>query len=475
MTINLNLSRRDFLKLAGAGAVTILGAGLPTRLVQAATEGEVLTKITPTAERVILLWMAGGMAHTETFDPKEKSEYKKGMQMSKLASTFGSIPTNVDGVRFSEGLENLAQVMDRMTLIRSFQPPDLGHILHARHQYHWHTGYTPPQTIAAPHIGSWVSKLLGPINQDLPAFIHIGQRLDIHGSPEVEAFLTPSFLGLEHGAMNIPYPIEGKRLVSPPPGISESRFENREVLYRKLLAESQLSEMMSDYQKDSMVRSMEASYRLLKSPAAKAFDLENEPKEIYDKYNTGRFGLGCLLARRVIENGARFVEVTSEHVPFGNWDTHNDGHERTIEMKKWIDAPVAQLILDLETRGLLDSTLIILASEFSRAAVKDVDSIERMDPNFRVWHPKQYGLHKHFTGAGSVLMVGGGMKKGFVYGSSADEVPCQTVENPAILEDIHATIYHALGVPANYSYNIESRPFYVTNNGEGKVIKALQA
>lgn len=474
MSFNLKLSRREFLKLAGAGAIVTLGAGMPTSFLSA-EEKSARPKIKPTAERVILLWMAGGMAHTETFDPKPKAEYSKGLAMASLRSTFDSIPTVVDGVHFSEGLENMAKVMDRMTLVRSFQPPDLGHILHARHQYHWHTGYTPPQTIAAPHIGSWVSQILGPINEDLPAFIHIGQRLDIHGSPEVDAFLTPSFLGLEHGAMNIPYPSEGNKLVSPPASLVGGRFQNREKLYRNLLNESEVSDLMSDYQKDSMLRAMDSSYRLLKSPSAKAFDLTTEPKESYDRYNTGRFGLGCLLARRLIEAGGRFVEVTSEHVPFGNWDTHNDGHARTVEMKEWIDAPVAQLILDLEQRGLLDTTLIVLASEFSRSAVKDISAVDAKDPQFRVWDPKQYGLHKHYTGAGSVIFAGGGMKRGLVYGKTADAIPCGTTENPVILEDLHATIYHTLGIPADHVYDIESRPFYVTNNGEGKVIKPLLA
>src|SRR5258706_15374504 len=111
---------------------------------------------------------------------------------------------------------------------------------------------------------------------------------------------------------------------------------------------------------------MDTAHRLLSSPAAKAFDLALEPKESYAKYNTGRFGLGCLLARRLTEAGARFIEVTTEYIPFLNWDTHENGHRRIMASKQTIDAPVTQLILDLEARGLLDRTLIVLASEFSR-------------------------------------------------------------------------------------------------------------
>ena len=111
---------------------------------------------------------------------------------------------------------------------------------------------------------------------------------------------------------------------------------------------------------------MEQAYMLLRSPEAKAFDLSQEPREIYDVYNTGKFGLGCLMARRLVEQGARFISVTTEYEPFKGWDTHENGNTRAVEMKKQIDAPVAQLIKDLERTGHLDRTIVILASEFSR-------------------------------------------------------------------------------------------------------------
>src|SRR5262245_57055982 len=115
-----------------------------------------------------------------------------------------------------------------------------------------------------------------------------------------------------------------------------------------------------------MLRAVENAHRLLSSKDRDAFDLTREPKESYEKYNTGRFGLGCLLARRLAEAGARFIEVTTEYVPFLHWDTHENGHTTVVEMKKQIDRPIAQLILDLERLGLLNRTLVVLASEFSR-------------------------------------------------------------------------------------------------------------
>src|SRR6267142_5117322 len=356
-------NRRDFLRTASASTLSALAAGFPRRLFGAEAAEE---KIIPTADTVIILWMGGGMAQTETFDPKRFAPFEKGMEPARMASTFPSINTAVDNIKFSEGLENIAKVMDRATLIRSYTAGDLGFILHSRHQYQWHTGYAPPQTVAAPHIGSLIARTLGPKNPAVPAFIDIGQRYDLGEGEELKAFHTAGFLGSEYGPFIIANPEEAAKSVRPPAGMSPSRFERRDAYDRKLVDQSPIGQLGSDYQKESLLRSLDNAHRLLSSPAAKAFDLALEPKATYDKYNTGRFGLGCLLARRLTEAGARFIEVTSEYIPFQYWDTHENGHTRMVDLKKFIDAPVAQLVLDLEERGLLDRTLIVLASEFSR-------------------------------------------------------------------------------------------------------------
>src|SRR5688572_28053928 len=132
----------------------------------------------PTADSIILLWMAGGMAQTETFDPKKYTPYEPELESKRVLRTFASIPTIVDNIRLSQGLENVAKVMDRGTLIRSHRVGDLGFILHSRHQYHWHTGYAPPQSLAAPHMGAFIARTLGRKHPDMPAFIDIGQNLD---------------------------------------------------------------------------------------------------------------------------------------------------------------------------------------------------------------------------------------------------------------------------------------------------------
>src|SRR5881409_2924919 len=188
--------------------------------------------------------------------------------------------------------------------------------------------------------------------------------------------------------------------------------------------EGPVSKYGSEYQKESLLRSVDAANRLLSSGSSKAFDLSLEPRKNYDIYNTGRFGLGCLLARRLTEAGARFIEVTSEYIPFQYWDTHENGHTRTVDLKKSIDAPVAQLILDLEERGLLNRTLVVFASEFGRDMITEgkpgQEVKNQVDQPDIMTEPKHYGMHRHFTEAGSVLMFGGGAPRGKVYGQTAD-------------------------------------------------------
>src|SRR6266496_2246964 len=483
---NRRWNRRDFLKTASAATLSALAAGYP-RAVHAA-EGE--ERIKPTADTLIVLWLAGGMAHTETFDPKRYSPFERGMKPDGMFSTFPTIDTAADDIKFSAGLEKIAGVMDRGTLIRSYTAGDLGFNLHSRHQYQWHTGYAPPQTVAAPHLGAVVARTLGPKNPAVPAFINIGQRFDLGEGEELKAFTTAGFLGSEYGPFNIPFPEQATDAVRPPAGMSPSRFENRDKFYKKLLAQSPIGQAGSDYQKESLLRSLDNAHRLLSSSAAKAFDLSLEPEENIRKYwpgyepgkrfeaaTIGRFGLGCLLAGRLAETGARFIEVTTEYIPFLNWDTHEHGHEKMVNMKQSIDAPVAQLVLDLEERGLLDRTLLVLASEFSRDALVEGKPDKRVKDQVpvpdKIEDLKNYGMHRHFTDAGCVLLFGGGMKKGHLHGVTAEERPCKTLKDRVVIEDLHASIFHALGISPKLAYEIEKRPFYVTRDGEGKPIEAV--
>jgi len=491
-------TRRDFLATASAATLSALAAGFPRAA--AAQEAE---RLVSTADSVIVLWMGGGMAHTETFDPKRYTPFSPGLRPDQVLSTFPSIDTAVDHIKFSQGLERIAGVMDRGTLIRSYTAGDLGFILHSRHQYQWHTGYAPPQTVAAPHLGAIVARTLGPRDPAMPAFINIGQRLDGGEGEELKAFTTAGFLGAEFGPFGVPYPDEAAEVVRPPGGMSPGRFESRDRLYRRLLDASPIGQEGSAYQRESLVRAYDNAHRLLSSPAAKAFDLSLEPLEhiqkyvpgylpgqqyraeqdrfgaAYERQMVGRFGLGCLLARRLVEGGARYVEVTTEYIPFLNWDTHENGHERLVAMKRQIDAPVAQLILDLEARGLLNRTLVVLASEFSRDLLiegkPDLKVKDQVEVPDLITEPKHYGMHRHFTDAGSVLLFGGGVRRGHLHGVTADERPCRTLQDRVVIEDLHATILRTLGIAPTQAYEIEQRPFYVTRDGKGKAIAALLA
>jgi hypothetical protein len=473
-------ARRLFLQQLAAASAAALAAGEP-RLLTGAESGEKLVHPPAKADSCIVLWMAGGMAAPDTFDPKKYVPFEVGLPVGKVESTFPPIDTIVDNIKITQGLENIARVMDRATLVRSHVLPDLGSILHSRHQYHWHTGYVPPQTVACPHLGAWMARVLGPLNPVIPPFINIGQRLEGVGEQEeLKAFTTAGFFGSEFGPMNLPYPEEAAQSVRPPKGMEPARFAGRRQLFEKLMERSPHRDYVSDYQQESLLRSLDNAHRLLSSKERAAFDISLEPKESYEKYDTGRFGRGCLLARRLVEAGARYIEVTTEYVPFLNWDTHANGHTTLKAMKEQIDRPIAQLILDLESRGLLNRTLVILASEFSRdmliegkpgstavdQATEKVDTFQEL---------KHYGQHRHFTGASCMVMWGGGMKRGFIHGETAAERPFLAVKDPLGVTDLHATLYTALGISPRTAFDVEKRPFYATEDGTGKARMELFA
>ena len=471
------LTRRDLLKQLSAASLATLGMGAP----KVWAEADEVVHPAARADSCILIWLAGGMAAPDTFDPKRYLPFELELDVDKILSTFPAIDTVVDDIKLTEGMEHLARVMDRGTLIRSAVQPDLGSILHSRHQYHWHTGYVPPITVAAPHIGAWIAKVLGPNSEVLPPFINIGQRLEGVGEKEeLKAFTTAGFLGSQFGPMTLPYPADALKSVQPSKGMEPGRFANRYRHYQKLIDQNPNRAWFSDYRQESMLRSMDAAHRLLQSDERQAFDLTREPQAVREIYDTGRFGQGCLLARRLVESGARFIEVTTEYIPFKHFDTHENGHTTMKRMKSEIDRPIAQLILDLEERGLLDRTLVVVASEFSRdMMIEGVPGSSARDQSRaktdKLKEMKQYGLHRHFTGGTSVAMFGGGVKKGYRYGRTADERPLVAVENPVSIADLHATIYTAMGISPTTAYDIEKRPFFITKDGLGKPVADIFA
>ena len=468
-----SLDRRDFLAGLGPAAAAALAMGR-VPLVRAADPAPAAT-----ADCVVLLWMAGGMAHTETFDPKHYEPFRPGIEAKRVLSTFPAIDTSADGIRFTAGLEEMASVMHEGTLIRTSTAPVVDKITHSKHQYHWHTGYLPPLSVAAPHIGAVIARTLGPRHPDIPAFIDIGETFAEAGreAGAVRSFLSAGFLGAEFGPFCVPMPEDAARRLRGDDG-RRQQVDDRLKQFQALLEASPTAELASSHQQESILRSVEQACRLMHSPRARAFDIAAEPKETFARYDTGPFGRGCLLARRLVEAGARFIEVHVPYKPFGYWDTHEHGHERTVTLKQMIDRPVAQLIRDLRDRGLLGRTLVVLASEFSRDPLIEGKDEKRTRASAAaiaavMQDERHYGMHAHFADAGSVLLWGGGMKRGFVYGETADEHPCKTVRDPVLLEDLHATIYAALGIPPTQSFTVERRPFYVTKDGKGVPIRRL--
>ena len=226
-------TRREFVQSLAAAATATLG--LPEPRARASTAGDAIVHPSARADAIIVLWMAGGMAAPDNLDPKKYKPFEPGLAVPDVISTFPAIPTAVDGVQICQGLEEIASVLDRGTLIRSHVQPDLGSILHSRHQYHWHTGYVPPQTVACPHIGAWMSRVLGPRQSVMPAFINIGQRLEGVGeNEELKAFTTAGFFGSEFGPMNLPYPEEAALAVRPPKGMEPGRFSSRYEHFKRL-------------------------------------------------------------------------------------------------------------------------------------------------------------------------------------------------------------------------------------------------
>lgn len=462
------MKRREFLKYSAA--LSAAAMALPG----AARSGPApASRRRATADNVVLLWMGGGVAHTETFDPKPMVSFDPKMDARRVLTTYPAIPSRMDGVQVCEGLEEIASVMDRATLVRSYVAARTLQTLneqvnHLPCQYLFHTGYRPPLNVAAPHLGSVIANLLGPKNPNIPAFIDIAQSGNATGkvSADSQNFTSSGFLGSAFGPLSIPDAARARDVIEPL--LADWRFTNRQKALRAMVERSHEEKNLSAFQRDALVEAHENAYRLLKSPAAKAFDLEQEPADVRRIYDTGGFGRGCLLARRLVEAGSRFVEV---HVAFDNargWDHHDNGHTAVGEMKALIDRPVAQLVRDLETRGLLDHTLVILASEFGRASLS-----ARSAKETPVKDMKSFGLNNHHGGAGICLFWGGGFKRGALHGATSDEFPCSVTQDPVFIHDLHATIYTALGISPQHYYEVERRPFYVTEDGKGEPLGAL--
>ena len=386
--------RRDFLKYSSLGLLAPSLSGWLAPLAARAAQTGAKTK------SCILLWMDGGPSHKDTFDMKPGT---------KDGGEFKPIKTSVGGIEISEHLPKIANLMQHAAIIRGMTT---GEGAHGRAKVYLHTGYKEGVGgLVYPSLGAIVSKELGKTDFPLPNFVTVGNRS--YGA---------GFLGPKHQPLNVADPARGVESLKS--AVSEGQFSHRFGLLEEMEAG-----FFKQYHANASVdhrTTYERALRLMQSKEAKAFDLEKEPASSRSKYGTGRFADGCLLARRLVETGVSFVEVT-----LGGWDTHQDNFNRVKQLSGQIDTPMSALITDLKERGLLESTLVIWMGEFGRTP----------KINARGAKPGR----DHYPKAWSTLLFGGGIKGGQAIGKTDAEGAAVT-DRPVSAIDFMATVCKALGI-----------------------------
>lgn len=414
-----DVSRRQFI---GGAARGLLGVSAMPFLSQiASAQDQDAIRLGPaTAKNVIYLYMSGGMSHLDTFDTKPGAETQGPTE---------SISTNVDGVRISSYFPNMAKMMDRVCVINSMFSNQGAH---AQGQYFMHTGYNMRGTIKHPSLGAWVSRMRGKSNPTLPGHVAIGNA----------NYASSGFFESEFAPLPIGDPAAGLQNSKLPRGVTDKAFDKRMARLRKM------NEGFAGKFDQKKVRAYDEMYeqaiRLMRSKDLAAFDVAREPDQLKQAYGDNQFAQGCLLARRLVEHKVRYVEVVS-----GGWDTHNENFDAMEDKCPPLDQAVAALLADLEARGLLEETLVVLATEFGRTP-RIVAS-----RNGRNHYPKAF----------TCLLAGGGIKGGMRWGKT-DATGEEIVDNKVTVPDFNATIAHALGLPLDHKlYSPSGRPFTVADKG----------
>jgi hypothetical protein len=376
------------------------------------------------AKHVIYLFMAGGMSHLDTFDPKPK---KKDV-MGKTET----IATKADGVQLGHYLKKTAEVADKLCVINSMNSTQGAH---EQGSYIMHTSYGMRGTIRHPSLGSWVLKLGGRLHPELPGFVAIDSSPDLTGG---------GFFGAKYAAAPVGSPEEGLRDCSRAPAVSPEDFE------RRLSLADKLNRQFHGRYPNADVKAYEELYReavaLMNSKDLKAFDLRQESEPVRALYGPGRFAQGCMLARRLVEHGVRFVEVQ-----LGGWDTHYDNFTGVEGRCREFDQAYAALITDLHARGKLDETLVVVATEFGRT------------PEIKAEHQ---GGRDHHPSAFSCVLAGGGVKGGLKHGLT-DAAGGKVKDGMVTVQDFNATIAHALGIPHDeVLMSPTRRPFTIADKGK---------
>ncbi|HIF33994.1 MAG: DUF1501 domain-containing protein [Pirellulaceae bacterium] len=418
-----DVSRRDFATFA---ARTFLGVGLMPVAAARTLAGEkssetVQAESKGTAKNVIYLYMNGGMSHLDTLDPKPGQETQGPVE---------AIRTSASGVMISEYMPQLAKHADKTAIIRSVSSTQGAH---ERGRYLMRTSYTQRGTIRHPAMGAWVLQLSGRTNSSLPGNVRIGNDSRHPGAGFMEAQFAPLPIG---------DPTAGLQNSKLSRGVTQQQFAKRIGLANEL--DGEFLARFDQKQVRSYTDAYDNAIRLMSSEELEAFNVYRESEATRNSYGDNPFGQGCLLARRLVENDVRFVEVS-----LGGWDTHQNNFIRVPERTDILDRALASLLSDLSDRGLLDETLVVLATEFGRT------------PNIN-----QNQGRDHYPKAFSCLFAGGGIRGGQVYGktdATGEEVDVDLIEPPSI----NATIAYALGLPLTKIIKSASRrPFTVANKAE---------
>lgn len=375
------------------------------------------------ASSVIYLFMSGGMSHLDTFDPKPSRK--------ELMGPTEVIGSRADGIQVSGFLPKSADVMGKVCVINSMTSTDGAH---EHGSYILHTSYKLRGTVEHPALGAWVIKLGGKLKEDIPGFVAIDTPAELSGG---------GFLGPTYGAAPIGDPKQGLQDSTRPASVNASDFARRLALADRLNRAFHEKFPGSDVQEYSKL--YEQAVRLMKSEDLKAFDINDETDATKVLYGESRFAQGCLLARRLVEHGVRFVEVA-----LGGWDTHFDNFTAVEARCAEFDQAFAALINDLASRGLLDKTLVVVGTEFGRT------------PEIQ---PQNRGGRDHHPAAFSCLLAGGGVKGGFKYGET-DGRGSRVRQNPVQIPDLNATIAYALGLKLDEKLQSPSkRPFTIADKG----------
>ena len=431
-----HIRRREFLHVGFAGGI---GLSLTDffRLKQAQAEQKFYETKEGTAKSVIFIFLPGGAAHQETFDPKPYApvEYRGPMN---------SIDTNVPGVRVNELLPHTAKLADKLCICRSMTH---GEAAHERGTHNMFTGYRPSPALSFPSMGSVVAHEFGPRN-NLPQYVCIpNQPNEFAGTGYLSSSYAPFSLGADPANDNFTV-----RDLNLPGGVDDSRFTRRRSILDAVNTHFREKEKADSL--DAVDTFYQRAYSLISSQQAReAFDLNKETKELRDEYGRNTAGARMLLARRLVEAGARFVTLT-----YGGWDMHDNINGSIRNQLPAFDQGFAALIRDLDGRGLLDSTLVCVASEFGRT-------------------PKINGTagRDHWPKVFSVVMAGGGIKKGMVYGSS-DATGSEPEDNPLNVEDWATTMYHCLGITADKELMAPGdRPIEIVDGGKIRKELLVQA